>query len=438
MAARLMATITKTRTIKVDYLARVEGEGGISLKIKGDRVEGVELRIFEPPRFFEAFLRGRRFSDAPDFTARICGICPVAYLMSAAQAMEAALGVDLPVPLQRLRRLLYLGEWMASHALHIFFLHAPDFLGYPDALKMAQDHREVVTMGLNLKKTGNELFACIGGREVHPVNVRVGGFYRVPQKGELAPLAEKLKWAREAALKTVRWTAGLPFPDFEEDYEFVALSHPEEYAILRGRLKSSRGLDIPVAEYEEHFTEEQAPYSHALQGVRRGGGPYLVGPLARYHLNFPQLSPLAQDAAKEAGLTPLCRNPFQSIIVRAVELVFAADEAVRLIEAYEEPEAPAVAVTPGAGEGHGITEAPRGILYHRYRLDPEGLIREADIVPPTSQNQKSMEGDLARLAARFLHLPDEDLTWRLEQAVRNYDPCISCATHCLRVKIERN
>jgi sulfhydrogenase subunit alpha len=429
---------TKNRTIKVDYLARVEGEGRLLVKIKGDRVERAEVQIFEPPRFFEAFLRGRSFWEAPDFTARICGICPVAYQSSAVQAMEEALGVEIPEPLAKLRRLLYLGEWMSSHGLHIFFLHAPDFLGYQDAIEMARDHGDMVKVGLGLKKAGNALFACLGGREVHPVNVKVGGFYRVPTKKELAPVLEQLKQARDAALQAVRWTGKLPFPDFEQDYEFVALSHPEEYAIIKGRLKSNRGLDIPVSEYEEHFSEEQAPYSHALQSVHKGAGAYFVGPLARVNLNFDRLSPMVQAEAKDAGFIPECRNPFKSIIARSLEILQATEEAVALMEAYEMPDAPAAPVEVKAGVGHGITEAPRGILYHRYRLDDQGLIQEAQIVPPTSQNQKSMEADLTQFAGGHLDLPDEELTWRLEQTVRNYDPCISCATHCLKVRVERS
>jgi sulfhydrogenase subunit alpha len=425
------------RTIKVDYLSRVEGEGSIFLKIKGGHVERSEVRIFEPPRFFEAFLRGRRFSEAPDITARICGICPVAYQTSAVQAMEDLMGIDLPAALVKLRRLLYIGEWLSSHALHVFFLHAPDFLGYQDAIQMARDHGDTVKMGLELKKAGNALFACIGGREVHPVNVRVGGFYRAPTKKELTVLLEQLKKGREAAIQTVRWTATLSFPDFEADYEFVALSHPEEYAITRGRLKSNRGLDIPISEYEDHFAEEQAPYSHALQSVHKGAGAYFVGPLARFNVNFEQLSDLAQTEARNAGLTPMVKNPFKSIIVRSVEMLHVVDEAITLIEAYEEPVEAAVPAEIKAGKGCGISEAPRGILYHRYRLNDQGLIQEAQIVPPTSQNQKTIEDDLAQFAALFLDLPDEELTWRLEQAVRNYDPCISCATHCLKVRVER-
>ncbi len=427
----------KSKTLRVPYLARVEGEGGLYLRIKGGAVADVQFRIFEPPRFFEAFLRGRKFTEAPDITSRICGICPVAYQMSAVHALEAALGVTVPGPVRALRRLLYCGEWIESHALHVFMLHAPDFLGYPDAVRLAQDHPDLVKMGLRLKKLGNSLVSVVGGREIHPVNVRVGGFYRAPTPAELAPLAEELKWAREAAVKTVRWVAGFDFPDFEPDYEFVSLCHDSEYPLNEGRLKSSRGLDIPVQDYESHFVEEQAPYSHALRSSHLGQGPYLVGPLARYNLNFARLTSLGREAAQEAGLSEVCRNPFKSIIVRSIETLQAVDEALALISAYERPAPPSVPVTLRAATGCAVTEAPRGSLYHRYRLDDAGLILEAKIVPPTSQNQRMMEADLRQYVPRHLDLPEDRLTWQCEQLIRNYDPCISCATHFLKIRIER-
>jgi coenzyme F420-reducing hydrogenase alpha subunit len=427
----------KTKTIKVDYLARVEGEGALFIKIKDGAVADVKLKIFEPPRFFEAFLRGRKFAEAPDITARICGICPIAYQMSACHAMEDACGVTVDGALRALRRLIYCGEWIESHTLHIYMLHAPDFLGYESAIHMAKDHAAVVQRGLQLKKAGNEIVSLLGGREIHPVNVRVGGFYRVPDKRELAALAEKLKWAREAALQTVRWTATLPFPDFEQDYEFVALRHPDEYPFNEGRLVSNKGLEIAVRDHDEHFIEEHVAYSNALHCVLKGRGAYFVGPMARYSLNFDKLSPLAQNAAREAGLGPVCRNPFQSIIVRAVEVLWACDEALRIIEQYEKPDKPAVAVEPRAAAGHGCTEAPRGILYHRYRLNERGDILQARIVPPTSQNQKIIEEDLRQFVPTRLALPQEKLQWQCEQVIRNYDPCISCATHFLKLHLER-
>ena len=427
----------KSRTIKVDYLARVEGEGALYVKIRNNRVTDVKFKIWEPPRLFEAFLRGRNYSEAPDITARICGICPIAYQMSSAQAMEDAFGVAVAGQLRALRRLIYCGEWIESHALHVFLLHAPDFLGYEDGIQMAKDHPEIVQKGLQLKKVGNELMAFLGGREVHPINVRVGGFYKVPTKRELAPFIDKLKWGRDAALEAVRWTATLPFPDFEQDYEFVALRHPDEYAITEGRLVSNKGLDIAVSEYDDHFVEEHVPYTNALHSVLKERGVYLVGPLARYNVNFDKLSPLAQQAARDAGLGPVCLNPFKSIIVRTVEILYAYDEALRIIDEYEMPEKPAVEVQPRAGTGYGCTEAPRGILYHRYRVDDQGVILDAKIVAPTSQNQKSVESDLWQFVPKYMDLPPDELTWRCEQAIRNYDPCISCSAHFLKLHIER-
>ena len=427
----------KTRNSKVDYLARVEGEGALHIKIEDDKVSDVKLKIFEPPRFFEAFLRDRDFREAPDITARICGICPVAYQMSAVHAMENALGVKVDGPLRDLRRLIYCGEWIESHALHIYMLHAPDFLGYEDAIRMAKDHKDIVERGLKLKKTGNEIVALLGGREIHPINVRVGGFYKVFSKNDLEPLKENLKWARDAALETVRWTAKFPFQDFEQDYEFVALNHPTEYPFNEGRLVSSKGLDIDVAEYENYFEEEHVEHSNALHSVLKGGGSYFVGPMARFNLNFDRLSPMARQAAEEAGLKGACRNPFQSIIVRSVEVLYACDEALRILESYEKPERPYIEAEPKEGVGFSCTEAPRGILYHRYKIDGDGKILEAKIVPPTSQNQKTIENDLWNFVPKYMDLPQDKLTWQCEQAIRNYDPCISCATHFLKLDIER-
>ena len=427
----------KTRTIKVDYLARVEGEGALYVRIKGDRVVDVKLKIFEPPRFFEAFLRGRGYDEVSDITARICGICPVAYQMSAVHAIEDAFGIKVDGQLRALRRLIYCGEWIASHALHIFMLHAPDFLGYEDVVGMAKDHPEVVQRGLQLKKAGNEIMALIGGREIHPINVRVGGFYKTLARGDFTALREHLERARDEAIEVVRWTAGLPIPEFEQNYEFVALRHAEEYPFNEGLIVSNQGLDIEPREYDDHFTEEHVEHSNALHCVLRKRGAYAVGPLARYNLNFDRLSPLAQAAARDAGLSERCRNPFQSIIVRAIEVLYAFDEALRLIDQYDAPDRPAVAIAPRAATGYACTEAPRGLLYHSYQIDDEGKILEAKIVPPTSQNQKTIENDLWALVPRHLDLSQSDLTLRCEQSIRNYDPCISCATHFLKLDIER-
>ncbi|MEV5571914.1 Ni/Fe hydrogenase subunit alpha [Spirillospora sp. NPDC052269] len=425
------------RTLKVGALARVEGEGAMYVRVRGTDVEEVRLDIYEPPRFFEAFLRGRDHTEPPDITSRICGICPIAYQTSACRAIEDACGVTVDGALADLRRLLYCGEWIESHALHVYLLHAPDFLGYPGAVELARDQRPVVERGLRLKKAGNTVMEVLGGRAIHPVNVRVGGFYRTPERAELAPLAETLRQARDDALATVEWAAGFEFPDFTHDHEYLALT-ADRYPLEAGTLRSTAGRAFPVDRFEEHIVEEQVPHSTALHAHFTDGGAYMTGPLARFSLNRDRLSPLALEAADRAGLGAECRNPFRSILVRAVEIVYAVDEALRLIDAYRPPRRPAVPVPAREATGHGATEAPRGTLYHRYDLGSDGLIRAARIIPPTSQNQAAIEDDLRRFVSSRLHLDDHALTHRCEQAIRNYDPCISCSTHFLDLTVDRS
>ncbi len=424
------------RELAVNTLARVEGEGAMRVVVRDGQVADVQLQIYEPPRFFEALLRGRSYTEPPDITSRICGICPVAYEMSACNAIEDACGVAVPEQVRLMRRLLYCGEWIESHTLHIYLLHAPDFLGYPGAIEMAKDHRDVVERGLRLKKAGNALMTLVGGRAVHPVNVRVGGFYRFPSRAELLALRPQLERALDDALATVTMAAGFEFPDFEQRYEYVSLRTDHDYPIEAGSFVTSSGRGFPVAAFGAWVTEEHVPHSNALHARLRDTGPYVVGPLARYSLNHDHLPPKARQAADAAGLGPTCRNPFRSIVVRAVEIVVACEEALRIIDAWYDGGASSVEVPPRAGVGHGATEAPRGVLYHRYELDPDGTVLGAQIVPPTSQNQASIENDLRDFVQARLALDTEELTRQSEQAIRNYDPCISCATHFLDLTVE--
>jgi sulfhydrogenase subunit alpha len=434
------------KRINVDYLARVEGEGALRIKLLNDQVMDVQLNIYEPPRFFEAFLRGRGYEEVVDIVARVCGICPIAYQMTASRALEKALGVTAPPGTHELRRLIYYGEWIESHALHVYLLHAPDFLGYESAIEMAGEAtlRGAVERGLRLKKIGNRLMQVIGGREIHPVSFCVGGFTRAPRRAELEALLPDLEWGLEAAVETLRWAATLDYPDFEQEYEFVSLSHEEEYPLSEGRLRSSRGLDISMEEYESYFREEHVAHSNALHS-RRGNGrngsgnPYLVGPLARVNLNYDRLTPRVKAAAAEIGLgLPLC-NPFMSLLARCLEMVHAFDDAIHLIRNYQPPRPSRAALpqTLSACEGIHVTEAPRGLIYHRYRLDENGLITFAKIVPPTAQNLPRMEEDLWQYAPAVIGLPLAEATLKCEQLVRSYDPCLSCATHFLKLTIER-
>lgn len=425
------------RRVEVEYMARVEGETSLTVDIDDGKVTDVKLSIFEPPRFFEAFLQGRECTEAPDITARICGICPVAYQMSSIHAMEQILDIQITAEIRELRRLLYCGEWIESHVLHAFMLHAPDFLGYPSAIEMAADHRELVELVLRVKKTGNELVTAVGGREIHPVNVRVGGFYSAPPTEKLQALLPALQQGADEMRAALDVLATLEIPQFEREYQFVSLYHPDEYPMNEGRIISNRGLNIGVNEFQDHFEEIHEEHSNALHGRMRDGSIYKVGPLARFNNAFDVLPDSVKQLAARFGVEPPVLNPFKSIIVRVIETVYALEEAIRIIKAYRRPSISYVEAEIKAGVGHAITEAPRGILYHRYEVDDAGLIVKATITPPTSQNQPQIEDDLRMMVPGMLDLNDDELDRRCEQAVRNYDPCISCATHFLDVTINQ-
>jgi coenzyme F420-reducing hydrogenase alpha subunit len=423
--------------LHVPVLARVEGEGALHVAVRDGAIADVRLQIYEPPRFFESLLRGRAFDEPIDVTARICGICPVAYQMSATHALERIAGITVPTAIRDLRRLLYCGEWIESHVLHVAFLHAPDFLGLPSGIAIAQQEPELMSRLLALKKAGNDIVEVVGGRPIHPVNPRLGGFWRAPSAARLRALLPALVDARQHAEGLVRWTAGFTFPEVAHDYEFVSLRHADEYPFNEGRIVSNRGLDLDAAEFEGVAHEFQVAHSTAFHALLDGERPYHVGPLARW-ANAGDLLPAAvRDLAADVGVAPVERNPFRSIIVRSLEVVFAVAEAQRIIESYVEFDPPAVAVVPRAGEGAACTEAPRGLLYHRYRTAADGTIEHATIVPPTSQNQATIEADVRRVLEASLHLDPDLLRARCEHAIRNYDPCISCSTHFLRVEIDR-
>ncbi|MDJ1015574.1 MAG: Ni/Fe hydrogenase subunit alpha [Paracoccaceae bacterium] len=426
------------RTIKVDALARVEGEGALYLKVKGNTLEDVKFRIFEPPRYFEALLKGRPAADAPDITSRICGICPIAYIMSASHAVESALGIEITPEIHALRRLLYCGEWIQSHTLHAAMLHAPDFLDLDDAFEIARANPELVKTALRIKKLGNSLMEVIGGRAVHPVNTRIGGFYSAPDPEKVAALIPELEWGADAAREVAIAFSGFDFPEDYGDYTFVSLVHPNIYPIMEGRIGSNKGLDIDISEYPDHFYETHVEHSNALHGHMKDGSRYLVGPLARYANNYARLPEACRETAQVCGLDPVVQNPFKSIVVRMVEVQFACLEAARIARAYVAPNPVHVDCSPAAGEGHGCTEAPRGICYHHYAIDDEAKVLSSTIIPPTSQNQPQIEADLTRVAGRSLNLDNDALRHICEQTIRNYDPCISCATHFLKLTVDRD
>jgi coenzyme F420-reducing hydrogenase alpha subunit len=428
------------RSVEVPVIARVEGEGALHITVEDDEIVDLRLQIYEPPRFFESFMRGRPYADVPDIVPRICGICPVAYQMSAIHGLERLFEVEVPERTRELRRLLYCAEWIESHMLHVHLLAAPDFLGFDSAIEMAQrGFRAEVERGLRIKRVGNDLLAMIGGREIHPVSPVVGGFSKAPRARDLRALAPRFEDAIAEVLEVADWVGTLEHPAFPRDAELVSMVHPDEYPMNVGDLASTAGRRWTADRYEEVTRELHVEHSNALHSVFTDTGePYFVGPLARINLNEATLTPAARDAARRAGLAVLPEpDPFASMAARVAETALALEDGLRLIAGYEPPEPARVPVRPRAGRATWTTEAPRGTLYHRYDVADDGTILDAKIVPPTSQNLRHMERDLRGFLPAALDRPDDELTRLCEMVVRNYDPCISCATHFLRVDVER-
>ncbi len=428
----------QSRKITVNALTRVEGEGALHIRLDGNQIEDVQLSIYEPPRFFEALLRGRSVEEVPDITARICGICPIAYQMTSVHALEHALGVVISPEIRRLRRLLYCGEWIESHVLHIYMLNAPDFFDCHSGIELAKTFPDQINRGLRMKKIGNKLLEVLGGRAIHPVNVCVGGFHRSPRSGELTALLPDLQWALNASIDSARWISTFDFPDFAQDCEFVALQHPDEYPMNEGKIASSNYNAIDVCDYESNFIEQHVSHSTALQAVRRDSQlPYLLGPLSRINLNFERLSAKSRSLADQICPELPMRNRFHAIIARSLEVVHAFEEAIEIITNYVPPAVPHIEYSYCDGYGVAATEAPRGMIYHRYQVTATGQVDGSNIVPPTSQNQKQIESDLRMYLPLLLGEDDTVIANECEKLIRSYDPCISCSTHFLELTVER-
>jgi len=425
------------KKVEVDYISRVEGQGSLSIGISGDgEIEELKLSIFEPPKFFEAFLVGRKFDEVMELTSRICGICPVTHQITALKAVENALDLESSKQTRDLRKLLAMSGHISSHILSLYFLSLPDFLGYKSVIEMAKDHLGLLKRGLRLKKLGNDLTELIGGRSVHPVTAVLRGFTKIPSRDKMESLKKKLSDAKNDALETIDMFAGIEVPLFIRKCEHIALSSPDEYAINEGLLTSTEGLNITPKEYRNYVEEKQVPYSTAKHSTVKSRKSYLVGPLARVNLNFNNLSKETKRSARSVGFTFPSFNPFHSHLARAIEVVSHIDESIEIIDglSYREED---LSVSAKPGEGYAITEAPRGINYHNYRFNKKGVVQKAEIVPPTCQNTKNIEMDLWQFVPQILDLPNDEITRLCEMLIRAYDPCISCSVHCLKLNIHK-
>jgi coenzyme F420-reducing hydrogenase alpha subunit len=414
--------------LNIPYIARVEGEAAVDLELRDGKLVDLRLNIWEPPRFFEGFLVGRRLEEVPDIVARICGICPVSHMTTAIRALEKALGVAPSAQCIRLRRLMSLSQVAASHIVHVYMLALPDFHRLPSIADLLPQHRDAIDRMLRMKEAFNSITSAFGGgRALHPVAMVVSGFTSVPKANEVGKLIKKLEAVKEDAVETVKMAAGLQCPEFNTDTELVCIQSDDHYSVNEGRLVSSGGIDAPEDDYQEFFIEKQVHYSNAKRNQVKDRGSMMVGALARLNLKFDMLHPDAKKTASEAGFAP-SRNPFHNNLAQAVEIAHCVSECMELLDGLTE-ERPWANLKYRDGKGSALTEAPRGLLHHSYAINGKGVIESANIVTPTAHNFMGIEENLRKLVEENVDKPEEDLRLLCEMLVRAYDPCFSCSVH---------
>ncbi|MDA8085548.1 MAG: nickel-dependent hydrogenase large subunit [Nitrospiraceae bacterium] len=415
--------------IKIDYLGRVEGEAGVEFEIRGGKLRRLRINIWEPPRFFEGMLVGRSFDEVPDIVARICGICPVSHMVTSIRAIEKAIGFEPDENVLLARKIMSYSQIASSHLVHLVMLALPDYYGRSSFMELLPGEEALLKKFIRLKDVFNGITAAFGGgRALHPVSMVVGGFTALPDEGRIRGLRSGLPAAGEDMMDVFKTVSALELPDLKTDSELVALSEEGGYAVNKGRISSDMGLDGEEEDYERLFHEKEVPYSNAKKTAVRGRGALMVGALSRVSLHPDRLSESARKLALESGLAGKNKNPFYNIRAQAVEIVHFTEECRALLDKVQSGTA-LPKLRPKEGEGAALTEAPRGLLYHRYAVDRRGVVRKADIVTPTAHNYLGIEENLRRLIENNIDKPAERIRLLAEALIRAYDPCFSCSVH---------
>lgn len=418
-------------TLTVEHVARIEGHGTITVEVDGGAVRDIRMDIVEPARLFESMIVGRRFDEAPLITSRICGICSPNHAITSIKAVEAALGVEVSERTRLLRQLLVYGSYLQNHATHLYLFAAPDFVGQPSVFPLAESHPDVVARALKIKKLGNELTTLVGGRPVHPVTAVIGGFTSEPSAQEFSHFARLLHDIARDAAETVNLFASFQVPEFETAGEMLALKSADTYAIYHGEVCAlDAGWCRPAGEYRDFVTEEIVGHSNAKHSTV-DGRTFMVGSLPRVNLSWDRLLPAARVVASNVGMRPVSRNTFMNNVCQAIELVDAAERCALLCEQLVDDDGSSAPIDFGitAGSGTGATEAPRGTLYHTVSIDDDGLLTGGNVITPTAQNLANLEADMRAFAPTVAQLPEAEFILKIEQLVRAYDPCLSCAVH---------
>jgi sulfhydrogenase subunit alpha len=418
--------VKEKEKIKVDYIARVEGEASIVVELDG--APEIKLKIFEPPRFFEGFLAGRKYDEVGDIVSRICGICPVSHMTTAIQAVENAMGVSISEQTQVLRKLICISQVVASHLIHLYMLAMPDYYGYPGIVDMRGDFNKQIGDLMKMKEVMNELTGLIGGRALHPVTHVPGGFTAIPSNEAFVSVLKKLKGIRPLATKVAEEVWRFDVPDFHCDSEYAALDDDGEYAVNKGRIISTKGLDIAVEDYYQTFEEAQVDYAFAKKSTIRKRSSFMVGALARLNNKFDKLHDRTKTLVEQIGLKIPSDNPFHNNLAQSLEVVDGIERCIQLIESVHlQDEDFRIYVKEGAGGS--VTEAPRGLLFHWYKINRKGIVEQANIVTPTSHNFQNIENDLNKLVSQNKGKERNEIRLLCEQLVRAYDPCFSCSVH---------
>ncbi|MEE8324928.1 MAG: Ni/Fe hydrogenase subunit alpha [Candidatus Humimicrobiaceae bacterium] len=424
--------------VEIAPMSRVEGHGDLVLNVKDKKVEKLIFRIPESPRFFEAILEGKNWDKPSHITSRICGICSVAHTYASIKATESAMGVIPNSMILKLRKLIMHHEIVQSNVLHVYFLAAPDFLGVGSVIPLVETHPAVVDIALRAKKVANDMVRMIGGRAVHPIRTVVGGFTKLPSEEEMLQMKEMLIGLYpdlEASLGVLKT---LDLPAFERETEYVALSNTEDYAHYDGNIKSTDGWEIDPMDYQDKIKEKVVQHSTAKH-CWANRDSFMVGALSRFNINYSQLSDNAKRFAGEFGMKAPCYNTYMNNIAQFIEIVHSVDDSIRLIdelleEGMDEDKA-MVEVKPKAGRGVGTVEAPRGLLIHDYTYDDDGKIVKSNLIIPTGMNYGNIERDMNAIVPDIIEKSEDEIRLACEMMIRAYDPCISCSTHFLNVKL---
>ena len=426
--------------VNVHHVTRVEGHGNINVNIKDGVVEKCEWSIPEAPRFFEAMVVGRSWNELHHITSRICGICSIGHTLASLKATESALGITISEQDLKLRKLALHAENMQSHILHIGFLVLPDLMGVGSVIPLASTNLAEVKIVLKLHRLANEMSNLLCGRTTHPQRLIPGGFSKIPSTNELIALRKKLQDSvpnLQVVAELLESLAG-KIPDFKRETEYIALTDPNEYALYDGKIGSTDTSSAPAKEYLTYTNEYVVPQSTAkwAKHVRES---YMVGALARLNINYNQLSPMAKKTAETFKLSPICYNPYMNSVAQLVEVVHSVEDSIRLINELEatglksQPDYNKPEIKVKAGNGVGAVEVPRGILFHDYTYNANGVCTRANCIIPTNQNHANIQQDMKAIVPQIADKSQKEIELTLEMLVRAYDPCISCSTHVTKI-----